>query len=206
MFTGIVQIKTATHDVQDNEGLKRFAITLPSHLIEGVQIGASVAIDGVCLTVTTIEDNTLYFDAIAQTLEVTTLGQVSEGYEVNVERSARFGDEVGGHIVSGHIDTTAKIVDVEETENNRTVWYEVDSRLHKYIFERGFIALNGCSLTVAKVNEAHQFAVCYIPETLRVTCHVDKGVGDKINVEIDRQTQAIVDTVEATMARMQPNS
>jgi len=203
MFTGIVQFKTCVFGVEDKPGLKSFWISLPDTTVETVKIGASIAIDGVCLTVTTIQENHVRFDVIAQSLAVTTLGGLVEGSEVNVERSAQFGDEVGGHIVSGHIDQQAVIAAVETDENNRTVWYELDSSLHKYVYQRGFIALNGCSLTVAKVNEAHQFAVCYIPETLKTTTHATKIAGDKINVEIDRQTQAIVDTVEKTLARMQ---
>lgn len=200
MFTGIVQAQVQAFDVADKPGLKQFAIMLPEALQAGLTIGASIAIDGVCLTVTSIAGGRVSFDAIEQTLSVTNLANVVDGYRVNVERSARYGDEVGGHILSGHIDAMATIVGMERTENNLTVWYEIAPSLHKYVFERGFVALNGCSLTVAKVNSSHQFAVCYIPETLRATSHSIKQVGDRINLEIDRQTQAIVDTVERTLA------
>lgn len=202
MFTGIVQFKTVAHHVVEKAGLKSFSITLPNEYASNVLIGASIAIDGVCLTVVSIDGNDVRFDTIQQSLEVTSLSGLVEGTEVNVERSVSFGDEVGGHIVSGHIDTVAVVTNVEVTENNQTVWYEVEERLHKYIFERGFIALNGCSLTIAKVDENKRFAVCYIPETLSATTHGIKGLGDKVNVEIERQTQAIVDTVERTMAQM----
>ena len=200
MFTGIVQASVAAKNVVDKENLKQFSVDLPETLQSGLSIGASIAIDGVCLTVTTIDAGRVSFDVIGQTLAVTTIGKVCEGYTVNLERSARYGDEVGGHILSGHIDATAEIVAIELTENNKTVWYEIAPHLHKYVFERGFVALNGCSLTVAKVNEKHQFAVCYIPETLRATTHGAKVQGDTINLEIDRQTQAIVDTVERSLA------
>ncbi len=200
MFTGIVQAKLPAKNVVDKPGLKQFSIVLPEPIKSKLAIGASIAIDGVCLTVTAINNAEVSFDAISQTLDVTTLATIKDNTWLNVERSAKYGDEVGGHILSGHIDTVARISSIEETENNKTVWYEVEPRLHKYILERGFIALNGCSLTIAKVNELHQFAVCYIPETLRATTHADKKEGDLINVEIDRQTQAIVDTVEKTLA------
>lgn len=200
MFTGIVQTTVTAEQVLDKDGLKSFNVTLPEDLAGGLELGASIAIDGVCLTVTAIDNTTVRFDVIGQTLAVTTLNQICDGYRVNLERSASYGKEVGGHIVSGHIDAVATIVDQQFASNNVTVWYETDARLHKYIFERGFVALNGCSLTVAQVNDKHQFAVCYIPETLKVTTHADKTIGATVNLEIDRQTQAIVDTVERTLA------
>jgi riboflavin synthase len=147
--------------------------------------------------VTHIRGNDVDFDVMQQTLEVTTLGIVEEGGRVNVERSAKQGAEIGGHILSGHIDCSAEVVAIEEPENNRFVSYQLPAALMKYVFDKGFVAINGCSLTVAKVNrEERQFTVCYIPETLRITTHGDKQIGDKVNIEIDRQTQIIVDTVE----------
>lgn len=201
MFTGIVQARLPLAEVEDKAGLKTIVIDLPDAMAEGLAIGASVAIEGVCLTVTEIDGNRASFDIIDQTLTVTSLAKLQQGTIVNVERSAKYGDEVGGHIVSGHIDTVATIINIEQSENNQMVWYAVEQRYHKYIFERGFVALNGCSLTVAKVNDKHEFAVGYIPETLRVTTHGFAALGDTINVEIDRQTQAIVDTVERTLAQ-----
>ena len=116
---------------------------------------------------------------------------------VNVERSAKQGVEIGGHIISGHVDGCVAVVKVEEPENNRFVSYQAPADKMKYIFPKGFIGLNGCSLTVAEVDKVKQtFTVCFIPETLRVTTHGEKQLGNKLNFEIDRQTQAIVDTVE----------
>lgn len=200
MFTGIVQALVIAKNVINKPGLKQFSVDLPEALQGSLAIGASIAIDGVCLTVTCIDHARVSFDVIDQTLAVTTIADVANGYAVNLERSARYGDEVGGHILSGHIDAVATIVDIELAENNKTVWYEIAPELQKYVFERGFVALNGCSLTVAKVNEKQQFAVCYIPETLRATTHGSKALGERVNLEIDRQTQAIVDTVERSLA------
>ena len=197
MYTGIVQGSFALQAVEKKPGLHSFAIVLPEPLLEGLEIGASVGLDGVCLTVTKIEKDCVSFDVMQQTLNVTTLGSLESGDNVNIERSAKQGVEIGGHILSGHIDTRAEIVKIEEPENNRFVTYAVAPELMRYIFEKGFIAVNGCSLTVASVNRNDStFTVCFIPETLRVTTHGEKSAGDFVNIEIDRQTQTIVDTVE----------
>jgi riboflavin synthase len=200
VFTGIVQGSFVVSNLLNEDGIARIGLALPEKLRQDLEIGASVAIDGVCLTVTAITDDLVRFDAIDQTLKVTTLGRLLEGSRVNIERSFKQGVEVGGHIVSGHIDDTAEIVDIIDTENNRTFTYKVSSALAKYILDKGFIAVNGCSLTVARVDKAaNTFDVCYIPETLRVTTHGEKIVGDLVNIEVDRQTQAIVDTVERVL-------
>jgi riboflavin synthase len=156
-----------------------------------------VAIDGVCLTVTVIEQSKVYFDVMQQTLSLTTLGNLKVGDRVNLERSAKQGVEIGGHIVSGHVDGTVEVVGIEQPENNCFITYQAPAEKMKYIFAKGFIALNGCSLTVADVDKAKRtFQVCYIPETLRVTTHGRKQLGDRLNFEVDRQTQTIVETVE----------
>ncbi|MFT4998380.1 MAG: riboflavin synthase [Chitinophagales bacterium] len=200
MFTGIVQGSFAISSLLNESGIARIGIVLPAPLRDGLAIGASVAIDGVCLTVTEINDDLVRFDAIDQTLKVTTLGELVESSKVNIERSFKQGVEVGGHIVSGHIDDTAEIVKIADTDNNRTFTYKVSPSVAKYILDKGFIAVNGCSLTVARIDkQANTFDICYIPETLRVTTHGDKAVGSFVNIEVDRQTQAIVDTVERVL-------
>ena len=200
MFTGIVQGSFAISSLLNESGIARIGIVLPAALRDGLAIGASVAIDGVCLTVTEINDDLVRFDAIDQTLKVTTLGELVESSKVNIERSFKQGVEVGGHIVSGHIDDTAEIVKIADTDNNRTFTYKVSPSVAKYILDKGFIAVNGCSLTVARIDkQANTFDICYIPETLRVTTHGDKAVGSFVNIEVDRQTQAIVDTVERVL-------
>lgn len=200
MFTGIVQGSLAISSLSHERGITHIGISLPATLRDGLMVGASVAVDGVCLTVTKIDNDQVCFDAIDQTLKVTTLGELTKGSKVNVERSFKQGVEIGGHIVSGHIDDTAQIVNIVDTDNNRTFTYKVLPSLTKYILNKGFIAVNGCSLTVASVNkEENTFDVCYIPETLRVTTHGDKSIGSFVNIEVDRQTQAIVDTVERVL-------
>lgn len=201
MYTGIVQGSYALQQVVERPGLKTLIVDFPPVLLEELAIGASVGFDGVCLTVTVIDGSQVSFDVMQQTLDVTTLGAVKAFDQVNIERSAKQGVEVGGHIVSGHVDGMAEVVKIEEPENNRFITYRLPADKMKYVFDKGFIALNGCSLTIAKVDrDACEVTVCYIPETLRVTTHGAKQCGDKVNFEVDRQTQAIVDTVENMLA------
>jgi riboflavin synthase len=113
MFTGIIQGKYPVKKIEEKPGLKTFVVDFPKDNIEGLQTGASVAINGACLTVTKIEDEEVSFDLMEETLQKTTAGDVKEGDEVNVERSAKMGDEIGGHVMSGHVFTTAEIVKID---------------------------------------------------------------------------------------------
>jgi riboflavin synthase len=202
MFTGIVQGSYPVIALEKKSGLISFVINFGTLLpppggTEGVRLGASVAIDGVCLTVTKIDGERLSFDVMKETLDKTTLRGLLIGSNVNVERSAALGDEIGGHLMSGHITTTAEIVSIDQPENNFVLTFKVAPELTKYILPKGFIGLNGCSLTVVDVDKnAATFTVWLIPETLRVTTFATKKVGDFVNLEIDSRTQAIIDTVE----------
>jgi riboflavin synthase len=201
MYTGIVHGAYPLTSVVRKPGLHQFLIELPPELLEELNIGASVGLDGVCMTVTEINGNQLSFDAMQETLKTTTLGGVDVGDLVNVERSAKQGAEIGGHNISGHVDGCAEIIAIEQTENNCTLHFRLPPQLTKYVFKKGFVGVNGCSLTVAdfKRDEA-TFSVCLIPETLRVTNLGQKRLGDWVNIEVDRQTQVIVDTVERVLA------
>ncbi|MCK0163883.1 riboflavin synthase subunit alpha [Marinobacter sp. S6332] len=194
MFTGIVQGIAVVEEVTAATGLSTFAIRLPDNSAEGVSIGASVAINGTCLTVTRQTGNTLFFDAMQETLRLTTLGDLEPGHAVNFERAARIGDEIGGHLLSGHIHTTAKVIEIFRPENNVTIWFEVPDAWARYIFPKGYIAINGASLTIGEV-EGSRFNVHLIPETLRATTFGKIAEGMKVNIEIDSQTQTIVDTL-----------
>jgi riboflavin synthase len=201
MYTGIVHGTFALAKVVKKPGLSQLFLDLPAELLEDLQIGASVGLDGVCMTVTEIQDGRVAFDAMQETLTLTTLGGLEEGDRVNVERSAKQGAEIGGHNISGHIDAMVELTAIEHTENNCTLRFAVPLSLRNYVFKKGFIGLNGCSLTVADYQrDSGEFSVCLIPETLRVTNFGLKQVGDKVNIEIDRQTQVIVDTVERVLA------
>jgi riboflavin synthase len=133
------------------------------------------------------------------TLKLTNLGQIEVGNLVNIERAAKFGDEIGGHSMSGHISVMGKIVDVIDTPNNRTIWFELPQDSMKYVLAKGYIGLDGCSLTIGEV-EANRFSVHLIPETLQRTLFGQRKAGEMINVEFDPQTQAIVETVERVLA------
>jgi riboflavin synthase len=194
MFTGIVQGVATIESVNAEPGLSTFVIRFPDGMLDGISIGASVAINGTCLTVTRQEGHNLYFDAMQETLGLTTLGDLEAGDRVNFERAARIGDEIGGHLLSGHIHTTAKVVSVERPENNCTLTFEVPQAWARYLFPKGYIAINGASLTIGEVNDSH-FNVHLIPETLRATTFADLKEGDRVNIEVDSQTQTIVDTL-----------
>lgn len=194
MFTGIVQTKLPVYRLVRKTDFATFSFDFSDKLLEGLKIGASVAINGTCLTVRTIEKNVVSFDAIAQTLNVTNLGALAEGSLVNIERAARFGDEIGGHVLSGHIMRQVQVLDVQDTEYNRVIWMERPPALVPFILDKGFVALNGCSLTIAEV-EPTRFSVHLIPETRDVTTFGEVQQGDQINLEVDSQTQAVVETV-----------
>ena len=125
MFTGIVQGVATIAEVIKAPGLNTLVVRFPEAKVQGVTIGASVAINGTCLTVTRQDGDLLYFDAMQETLRLTTLGDLAEGDPVNFERAARIGDEIGGHLLSGHVHTTAVLAEIIRTENNVTLWFEV---------------------------------------------------------------------------------
>ncbi|WAC71157.1 riboflavin synthase subunit alpha [Roseateles sp. SL47] len=200
MFTGIVQGIASVHRITDKEGLRSFTLDFPNGFCEGLEIGASVACDGVCLTVTELRGDTQAdFDVMQQSLKLTTLGQLREGGHLNVERAAKEGAEIGGHPLSGHVDFMATLVEVRQPANNHVMRMAVPAPWMRYIFAKGYVAVNGASLTVA---EAHRdsdgsgwFEVWLIPETLRMTTFADKSVGSLLHIEIERQTQVLVDTI-----------
>lgn len=200
MFTGIVQGMAEVVAIDKKEAFQTHVIRLGATLSQGLTIGASVAHNGCCLTVTQIEGDLISFDLMQETLKLTNLGDLNVGDWVNIERAARFGDEIGGHSMSGHIAFTATLVELAESANNRTLWFEMPREAMKYVLPKGFIGLDGCSLTIGEVHGSC-FNVHLIPETLKRTLFGRHQVGARINVEIDPQTQAIVDTVERVLAQ-----
>jgi len=196
VFTGIVEGTGIISKIAQKENLSTITVQTPFNFNEGIQVGASVCVDGVCLTVTQINQDSLEFDLIIETLKVTTFGGIEEKYIVNLERSMKLGDEFGGHIISGHVFDTATITKISEPENNYILTLNIDSNLQKYIFPKGYISLNGISLTIGEVNKnTNTFTVYLIPETLRLTNLIHKLVGDSINIEIETQTRNTVDTI-----------
>lgn len=199
MFTGIVQGTAEVIAIEKKEAFQTHVVRLFGKMREGLEIGASVAHNGCCLTVTKLEGDNVSFDLMQETLAVTNLGELNVGDKVNIERAAKFGDEIGGHSMSGHINAVTQIVDIEVSPNNTTIWFEIPKSYNKYILRKGYIGLDGCSLTIGTVEE-ERFCVHLIPETLQRTLFGVKEVGDNVNIEIDPQTQAIVDTVERVLA------
>ncbi|MEJ2762929.1 riboflavin synthase subunit alpha [Photobacterium sp. MCCC 1A19761] len=199
MFTGIVQGTAEVVEIIKKEQFQTHVICIPQALLSGLEIGASVAHNGCCLTVTAIEGDRVAFDLMQETLKVTNLGRVVVGDHVNIERAAKFGDEIGGHSMSGHVNFTTEISEVITTPNNCTLWFNLPEDYSKYVLRKGYIGIDGCSLTIGEVTGT-QFCVHLIPETLNRTLFGQRRAGDRVNIEIDPQTQAIVDTVERVLA------
>lgn len=200
MFTGIVQGVATVARLQDRPGLRSFTLAFAPGFADGLAIGASVAVDGVCLTVTALHGSDgADFDVMQQSLALTTLGALAAGSRINVERAARDGAEIGGHPLSGHVDFKARVAEVRRPENNHVLRVAVPAPWMRYVFAKGYIAVNGASLTVAEAQRhadgSGWFEVWLIPETLRMTTFGDKAEGDVLNIEIERGTQVFVDTV-----------
>lgn len=207
MFTGIVQGVAQVAAITDRPGLRSFELAFPPGFDTGLEIGASVACDGVCLTVTTLPGpGRARFDVMQQSLALTTLGSLAQGSRVNVERAAKDGAEIGGHAISGHVDCQGTLLAVRRPENNHVLRIGVPASHRRYVFAKGYLAVNGASLTVAEADR-HEgwFEVWLIPETLRMTTFGDKREGDALNLEIERGTQVVVDTVrDALEERLGP--
>lgn len=200
MFTGIVQGTAQIHSIDEKSNFRTQIVKMPQELLADLEIGASVANNGVCLTVTEINQDLVSFDLMQETLKITNLGQIKVGDLVNIERAMKMGDEIGGHILSGHVYCTAKVVERLPSANNLQIWFELpNADIMKYVLTKGFIAIDGISLTIGEV-KAQSFCVNLIPETLHRTLIGKREIGDLVNIEIDPQTQAIVDTVERYMA------
>jgi len=193
MFTGIVSGVASIQSVEDKGSFWAISVDLVGFK-EGLEIGASVSLDGVCLTVVSIDGNIVHFDIIEETLNRTTLGEIKTGDTVNVERSLKLGDELGGHILSGHVLTTAKIMEKVENEGSVNLLIENKEEFSDYILQKGYVAIDGMSLTIGTVTEDY-FSLHIIPETIRITTIKSKSEGDRVNIEIDSRTQAIVDTI-----------
>ncbi len=189
MFSGIVKGLFPIVDLNKENGF-RYAVSLSPELMEKLVIGASISVDGVCQTVVEMSGDSVYFDVIDETLRVTTLNDLEIGRMVNIERSLKFGDEIGGHLLSGHVMATAELIEKETKVGETIVRLRTPERLNQYLFPKGFIAIDGVSLTIVGTDP---LSVHLIPETLRVTTLGYKMPGDRVNIEIDHHTQVIVE-------------
>lgn len=199
MFTGIVQGTAELVAIEEKTEFRSHVLALPEPLRRGLELGASVSHNGCCLSVTAIDGDRVSFDLMRETLRLTNLGMLGVGDRVNVERAARFGDEIGGHAMSGHVICMAELVEIDEAPNNRRLWFELPAPYTRFLFEKGYIGVDGISLTIGDVRD-DRFSVNLIPETLARTVLGERASGDRVNIEIDPQTQAIVETVERVLA------
>ena len=194
MFTGIVA-GTGTISEMAGEEVVRIVIDFESVSTDNLETGASVSIDGTCLTVVEIKSPMISFDVIPETLQKTTLGTKSSGSAVNLERALKMGDELGGHLLSGHILGMGEITERIEGKENLDLRISCPNHIMKFVQEKGYIAIDGISLTIGNVDET-SFSLHLIPETLALTTIGGKQIGDKVNIEVDSMTQTIVSTVE----------
>jgi len=200
MYTGITRGTCAVVAVERQPTLLSYRVDL-GELAEGLELGASVSVDGVCQTVVALEGGIVSFDAIQETLSLTTLDTLEVGRRVAIERSARYGDEIGGHEMAGHVLGTGEIVEARADGDDVSLVVRVPATWMRFILPKGFIGIDGSSLTVGRTWGDGRFTLHLIPETLRLTNLGGKRPGDRVNVELDARTVAIVETVERVMAQ-----
>ena len=184
MFTGLISELGTVSAITKGESSAIFTINAPA-LISEIKLGDSVAVNGVCLTATSITERSFTADVMVQTLSLTSLSQVSVGSAVNLELAAQLNARMGGHMVSGHIDGVATVVGLTQGDKWLQFDIKVPEKLSKYIVNQGSIALDGVSLTVGEINEANLVTVWLIPETLTRTNLAAKKPGELVNVEVD---------------------
>jgi len=207
MFTGIVLTQAIVKKAIHEGGILRLTLQVANDYAANLTLGASIAINGCCLTVVSFEKQSaefsfIDFDVIDETLRLTNLGGLTEHDTVNFERSVTFGTELGGHIVSGHIHCMAEIIAINHDQNNCKMHLSLAADWQKYVLYKGFVSVNGASLTVGEVDE-QGFWLHLIPETLAIT-NLDKySVGDKLNIEVDQQTYTIINTVENYLSQQE---
>ena len=183
MFTGIIEDKGIVLKIEYRGQEKRLTIGLPAHLTE-VQLGDSININGVCLTVVQKRGQSVELDLSKETLQRTILGEVKEGDQVNLERALKLSDRLGGHIVTGHIDGIGMIVEKRGERDFLQLKIRVPESVSKYVVQKGSIAIDGISLTVNEY-QAGEIQMTLIPYTIEKTTLVDKEVGDRVNLEAD---------------------
>lgn len=186
MFTGIVEGIGKIINIKQNTK-NRSAIKMTVDLgknSKGLKLGQSVALNGVCLTVTGINKSKCDFEMIEETTKKTDLGNLKVGGIVNIERSLKVGERLEGHFVLGHVDGVGVIKKIEKKPREVQIWFEIPKSLAKFVVQKGSIAIDGISLTVVDVKK-NLASVCLIPHTIDVTNFSTKKIGDKVNIETD---------------------
>lgn len=202
MFTGLVGGTTRVLGTRMSDHFGVLTVESSPYLIQELKLGASVAVNGVCLTVVDVDDDHVGFDVVGPTIEGTTVPELRAGDLVNLERSLSWGSEVGGHDVSGHVDCTAEVVTVEDVGDDVAhVLLRLGEGHRAYVFRKGFVAIDGVSLTVSEVTP-DGFGVWLIPETRRATRFHDLAEGSLVNVEFGKNVQVVVDTLRRAVAEL----
>ena len=195
MFSGIVQETGKVKEFLKQKDIYNLSIDCSSMLVSNLQKGASIAVNGVCLTVKDTNPEILRFDLVEETIERTNFSDIKPGDNVNLERSLKMGDELGGHLVSGHIHGVSKVMSLKVKDHIWDVEFSVEAFMKDYIFHKGYVAINGCSLTVGELTK-ESFIIHLIPETLSITNLFQLKEGSAVNVELDQNTVVIADTVK----------
>jgi riboflavin synthase len=198
MFTGLIQDTGTIQSITNNREGREFVIR--TALIADIKIDDSVATNGVCLTATQIQDGTYRCQAIPMTLEKTTLGLLKEGDKVNLELSLRAQDRLGGHMVQGHVNGVGQIIDIKDMGKTWEFRVSFPTDLRKYMISEGSIAIDGISLTIARLSET-ELTLAIIPHTLEKTTLGSKKIGDSVNVEVDMVAKYIENFLQRGNAR-----
>ena len=201
MFTGIVSGKGYVHKIIKSKDYISLIIKAPKGFSKNLIKGASVSVNGVCLTVKKGKTDILEFDVIEETLQKTNLKNLSKSSGVNLERSMTAKTEIGGHLVSGHIHGTGEVLKVINKQATKDLQIKIPTSLREYFFYKGYVALNGCSLTIGKVLKT-SFYIHLIPETVSVTTFKDIKQGDLINIEVEQATINTVETVKRVISEI----
>ena len=198
MFTGIVSGKGKLQKIIKCEDYTSLVIKAPKGFAKNLSRGASVSVNGVCLTVKKGKTDLLEFDVIEETLIRTNLKNIGKSSKVNLERSMTAKTEIGGHLVSGHIHGTGEVLKVINRKETKDLLITIPSDLREYFFYKGYVALNGCSLTIGKVLKS-SFYIHLIPETVSITTFKEIKKGDLVNIEVEQTTINTVETVKRVM-------
>ena len=200
MFSGIVSGIGSVKSIKHKNDIISIEVKAPKNFSKKLKKGASVSVDGVCLTAINSNSDTIKFDVIEETLSRTTIGNFVKGQKVNLERSMTASSEIGGHLISGHIHCVSKIISINEKKSSKDMKISIPKGMDKYILEKGYIGINGCSLTVGKVFKTN-FNIHLIPETLKVTNLDLLKEKSLVNIELDQNTVTIVNSVEKILNR-----
>ena len=195
MFSGIVQEAGKVIGFVKEKDIYNLSIECSSEFISDLKKGASISVDGVCLTVKDENPEILRFDLVEETIKRTNFQNIKTGDNVNLERSLKMGDEIGGHPVSGHIHGISKVISIDKRDQSWDVKFSIESFMHDYMLHKGYVAINGCSLTVGEVSN-ESFMIHLIPETLSITNLFQLQQDSIVNVELDQNTIVIADIVK----------